>query len=272
MSTLVVMAAGLASRYGGVKQLEAVGPSGERLFDYAVYDALRAGCDDVVFVIRPQLREIFERDVLPQWPQARLAEQTATRAKPWGTAHALVCAAAHTSGDLIVCNADDWYGRTAYRAVFEELNASSANVVAGYQLKDTLSEHGAVTRAILRTDNEGYLQGLEETQAVTKENAPQGALTSMNLWGFHRQLLDEFEQRVADFIARHQDDEKAELPIPNLINAMIRDGRTRVRVRPVDEQWFGMTYTEDLPRVKRSILQCVEAGAYPANLFSATGG
>jgi CTP:molybdopterin cytidylyltransferase MocA len=291
LTSLVVLAAGLATRYGAAKQLAAVGPAGERLFDYAVFDALRAGCTAVVFVIRSEQRPAFEQDVLPLWAkyirvtlaeqrlEDALAEYRANRVKPWGTAHALLAAASSTQGDVLVCNADDWYGASAYREVLNALRAEPVvHALAGYPLGQTLSAHGGVSRALCRTDADGLLQRIEEQTGIARQGSAIRAdrlthlqpdtLVSMNLWGFHASFLRQLEAAFQEFLDATRGDPEAEFRIPDVVNGLIRAGHTQVRVLPVQEEWFGLTYAADLPRVRDAIGARIHAGQYPPNLFA----
>jgi len=290
VTTLVLLAAGLATRYGAAKQLAAVGPSGERLFDFAVFDAMRAGCSRVVFVIRSEQRAAFEQEVVPQWTRrvtVELAEQRldnapaefrGDRTKPWGTAHALLSAAPHIPESAIVCNADDWYGASAYAAVLTSLAEDPAvHVLAGYPLASTLSEHGGVSRAVCRADASGLLQHIDERTGITRQDETirddkqidfrDDALVSMNLWGFHRSFLAQLESAFHEFLASTRGD-TSEFRIPDVVNGLLQSARTRVRVLRVHEEWFGLTFAGDLPRVRAAIADRIRAGQYPANLFA----
>ena len=292
MTTLIVLAAGLATRYGGAKQLEPVGPAGETLFDYAVYDAWRAGCQAVVFVIRDELHDVFDATVRPRWHtrlDTRLAVQRiadaparfrAGRSKPWGTAQALLAAAPAVDGDVLVCNADDFYGDGAYAALFAALRREAdTQFVAGYRLAATLSRHGGVSRAVCRTDSHNLLQRIEERTGIVRragcivdergERLADEVPVSMNLWAFHSDFLAHLQSAFSDFLETSGSNPDAELRIPDVVNETIAKGRTRVHVIPTAERWFGMTYSADLPQVRAYIAGLVRGGVYPANIFSA---
>ncbi len=286
--TLVVMAAGIGSRYGGLKQIDPVGPSGEVVLDYSVFDALRSGFGRVVFIIRRDIEEAFRERIgrrieratetayvfqaledLP--PGFALPEE---RKKPWGTAHAI---------------ADDYYGRTAFEAMAEYLARVPRGgdtlefAMVGYRLANTLSEHGTVARGVCTATADGYLVGIRELLKIRSfpdgikhtENdrdwtplAPE-SWTSMNCWGFTPALFAELERRFPEFLrARAADITKAEFLIPEVVGELLREKRTRVRILPTRERWFGVTYPEDRPAFRRAILELVEAGAYPRDLWA----
>ena len=276
MTTLVILAAGLATRYGGAKQLEAVGPRGETLLDFALFDARLAGCTRAVFVIREQLREAFERGVLPRWAgelETSLAvqrvedappEYRGNRTKPWGTAHALLAAVPYTVGDVLVCNADDFYGRGAYLAIAAALRDSpGAHAVAGYPLESTLSPHGGVSRAVCAHDGAGRLTRVEERTGIVRSGAaivadrgdvlPRDTLVSMNLWAFRPDFLRELDDAFSEFVRGRGADPKEELRIPDVVNEYVAAGRGEVLVVPVRERWFGMTYPEDRELVRAEL-------------------
>lgn len=287
MSTLVILAAGLGTRYGSDKQLERVGPGGELLLEYALHDAWRAGCRQAVLVIREALRAPLEAE-LESWRErlpVALAVQrqdaavgAGVRRKPWGTAHALLAARPHASGDVLVCNADDFYGAGAYAAVAAALRAGAAHVVAGYALERTLSPHGGVSRAVCETTGDGRLVRIEEHTGIARAPVAirddRGRVlrgdvpVSMNLWGFHASIFDALATAFQSFAREHAGDDGAELRIPDVVNALVAAGG-EVRVVPVREQWFGMTYAADRAAVRAALAARVAAGEYPANLEEA---
>jgi len=297
--TLVVLAAGMGSRYGGLKQLEAVGPSGETLMDYSLFDALRAGFTRTVFVIRPDMEEVFHAWAAGRFG-ARMAIATAHqrledlpggaaipagRKKPWGTAHAVLAAAGAVHGPFAVVNADDFYGRPAYEAAARALREAPAGTPAtwglvGYRLADTLSEAGGVNRGVCRADGQGWLTGIEEVIGLVRRDATivgraggcQASFgdddpVSMNFWTFTPAFFDDVRAAFADFV-RSADLEKDEMLIPAVVQNAIHADRARVRVLASGARWIGMTYPADRPLVETELRALVAAGGYPAKLWS----
>lgn len=297
--TLVVLAAGMGSRYGGLKQLEAVGPAGETLMDYSLFDALRAGFARAVFVIRPDMEDAFHA-----WASGRFGTrmQVATahqrlgdlpagvalpaeRKKPWGTAHAVLAAAAAVDGPFAVVNADDFYGRPAYEAAARFLREEAGGTPAtwglvGYRLADTLSEAGGVNRGVCRADAHGWLTAIEEVNGIVRRDAAiigraggcQASFAdkdpvSMNFWAFTPAFFDDVRAAFAGF-ARTADLVKDELLIPAVIQDAVGARRARVRVLASGARWIGMTYPADRPLVERELRALIAAGAYPASLWS----
>ncbi|MGC9398607.1 MAG: nucleotidyltransferase family protein [Anaerolineae bacterium] len=300
--TLVIMAAGMGSRYGGLKQLDPVGPHGELLIEYAVYDALRTGFDKVVFVIKPSIeadfrarigravearcetRYVYQRlDDLP-----RGFSVPPGRKKPWGTGHAALSCRHSVAEPCAILNADDFYGASAYRLLADHLRLAQDTetsydyCMVGYKLKNTLSEHGYVSRGVCRVDAEGYLldvrerthiQRLDDAICYTEDGEtwtalPEETLVSMNMWGFTPSLFGELETRFKAFLERERGRiDQAEFFLPNVVGDLIKEGRARVRVLTTDERWFGVTYHEDKAWVKDSIRARIEAGLYPARLW-----
>ncbi len=293
---LLVLAAGLGSRYGGLKQVDPVGPSGETLLDYSVHDACRAGFGGVVFVIRREMEAEFRRAVgarydgkirvdyawqdLADLPDGFAAP--AERAKPWGTAHAIWCARGAISGPFASINADDFYGASAFREIARFLQSAGRPVsppcfaMAGYRLDKTLSEHGTVARACCRTDANTMLRTIEEMTDIARQE--DGTITgggrvlaaetpvSMNFWGFTPEIFPLLEKSLSGFLAARAAEPKAEHYIPSAVAEMIAEGRAGVRVLPVEAGWFGVTYREDKPRVVENIRRLVAAGDYPEKL------
>jgi MobA-like NTP transferase protein len=287
-ATLVVLAAGLGSRYGGLKQLVPVGPSGEALLDYGVYDAVRAGFRNVVFVIRGEVEELLHRhvsEVIGTGVEVAYARQVLDRAppgrtKPWGTGHAVLAAAPEVAGPFAVMNADDFYGAGAYRALFEHLASAGEHALVGYPLAETLSPHGGVSRGIAEPDARGYLSRLTEVtdieprgsgftgrttagQPVTLEG---GEIVSMNLWGFTPAVLPALERQFARFLEVLGADAGAEFLLSEAVGAQAAAGEARVRVLRARERWFGMTFSADDAAVRDEVAHLVDAGVYPANL------
>jgi len=302
--TLLVLAAGMGSRYGGLKQLDPMGPSGETLLDYSVFDALRAGFGRIVFVIRHAFEADFrerigrryegradigyvfqEMDVLPA------GFSTGERMKPWGTGHAIWCAREQVRGPFAAINADDFYGAAAY----EELGrffAKSAPpesglefAMVGYRLGRTLSDHGSVARGVCQVDAGGFLTGVRECVGLTKEGTgarlqrPDGSeekfrgdeTVSMNFWGFTPAIFPMLEGRLEQFLRERSNDPKAEFYIPEAVADMIKAKAARVRVLQSDGDWFGVTFPEDKPIVVAALERLVAAGEYPRDLWSTVG-
>ncbi len=299
--TLLILAAGMSSRYGGgSKQTDAMGPDGETLLDYSVYDAKAAGFGRIVFVIRREDEAVFrERAVsrLERHIPVALAFQDlmdlpddlafpAGREKPWGTGHAVWAARHEVKEPFCVINADDYYGRDAFKVMADFLRQTHGEdprcawSMVGYRLKNTLSEHGKVARGICEVQN-GLLAGIEELTDIYRtehgaENRPSGqtvrALTggetvSLNMWGFTPALFAEFGEAFADFLRTNLTNPKAEFYIPLGVDIAIRQGKATCRVLPTSSQWFGVTYLEDKPRVVTAIKALVVAGEYSSPLW-----
>jgi choline kinase len=265
---LVVLAAGLGSRYGGAKQLEAVGPGGATLMDYAVFDAVRAGIARVVFVIREQLDPLIE-PLLVRWTphievRAAYQDRPVKRAKPWGTAHAVLAAEAMIEGPFLVVNADDFYGAAAYEAAADHLRTSNEWAVVGYPIAQTLSEHGGVNRAVLRRDDE-YLREVAEVRDIRASDVRyRDELVSMNLWAFTGTVFPALHEAFERFAATAGPAD--ELLLPDVVGALIAAGKTRVRVLQPGAEWFGMTHRDDRDRVRDRLASLVSAGTYPERL------
>lgn len=298
--TLLVLAAGIGSRYGGLKQLDPVGPSGETIIDYSVFDALRAGFGKVVFIIRKQIEKEFlnffdgrfkgkietdyvfqELEILPDGhtpPEGRT--------KPWGTGHAVLMAREKIKEPFAVINADDYYGPGAYTAIAEFLGRPKSDTLpeyalAGYPLGNTLSEFGGVSRGICETDDHSFLKTVTETKnihythnaiAYPDDNGalvflPSDTVVSMNTWAFRPEVFDDFAKLFATFLREHGQDSRSEFYIPTVADYLIHNGYARFRVLPVNEKWFGVTYQEDRPQVVDNLKKLVAAGLYPEKLW-----
>lgn len=298
--TLVVLAAGMGSRYGGLKQVDSVGPSGEAILDYSVFDAIRGGFGKVVFVIRKDFEAEFREKVgrkyeglvavdycyqdLNDLPAPYALPEG--RTKPWGTAHATRAARHAVKEPFAVINADDFYGRDAMAklgAALSSVDPSSLHFfMVGYRLDLTLSENGSVARGICDISADGMLKGVTEMTKLVRagdaaENredeahpvrVPLDARVSMNCWGFTPRLFDELEARFAKFLAARGAEMKSEWYIPFVVDELIKEGKADCRVLPTDSSWFGVTYREDKPFVVSEIRKLVEAGEYPANLLA----
>jgi len=298
--TLVVMAAGAGSRYGGLKQVEPIGPNGEWLIDYSVFDALSTGFQRVVFVIREEiegeLRARFDRlpaavcrvdyvvqrlDDLPAGFSA-----PAARRKPWGTGHAVWSCRDALDGPFCVINADDFYGPQAFELVAEHLTQGgrgrAEHALIGYELSRTLTEHGPVARGVCRVDEAGYLLEIDERHRVAyrdgvvtssedgetwTELAPDSTV-SMNVWGFGARFADDLTHRLVKFLEESDGRlETAEFLLPAVVGCLVAEGAARVRVLRTDEAWFGVTYRGDALRAREKIVERIASGAYPARLW-----
>lgn len=296
--TLVLLAAGMGSRYGGVKQLEAVGPGGATLMDYSIYDAYRAGFRKVVFIIRPDLEAAFQETILPRYA-GRLDVVTAHqrlddtpggrpvpegRKKPWGTGQAVLAAAERVKEPFVVANADDFYGAPAFAAAAEFLRvpapeATSTFALVGYRLQDTLSEHGAVNRGVCRVDHDGWLSLVEEVLEITTTEqgkhvgrGPRGHVTiapetlvSMNFWVFTPAIFPILRAGFVRFFDGA--DATREFLLPAAVQDALERGAARVRVLDAGSPWFGMTYPADRPRVEQAITALVRSNVYPERLW-----
>ena len=294
-ATLVVMAAGIGSRFGGgIKQLEPVGPNGEIIMDYSIYDAMEAGFDKVVFVIRKDLEKDFreiignriekkvevayafqEVDDIPEAFKEKFAERT----KPWGTGQAILCCKDVVKEPFLVINADDYYGKEGFRAVHEYLVNGGQSCMAGFVLKNTLSDNGGVTRGICKMDAENNLTEVVETKNIVK--TAEGAeadeveldvdsLVSMNMWGLTPDFLKTLEEGFKEFFEKEvpANPLKAEYLIPTFIGELLSEGKMSVKVLRTNDTWYGMTYKEDVAAVKESFSKMLENGTYKGDLFS----
>jgi len=292
---LVVMAAGMGSRFGGLKQLEGVGPSGETVMDYSLFDAKRAGIERVIFVIRKGLEAAFREKVgskYERWMEVAYAYQELDllppgysvpegRTKPWGTGHAVLAAKSQVRAPFFVINADDFYGAEAYGILVEHLSRDPSHAMVAFQLVNTLSENGSVSRGICRVSTDGLLQGvaehanLEPFGSQVREVLREGQFAffqgsepvSMNFWGFHPSFLAELEARFLTFMLAHGNELKAEFYLPAAVDAMIHEDHGSVRVLDTPGRWFGVTYREDKAFVEARIRTLIEQGQYPQRLW-----
>lgn len=280
------MAAGLGSRYGGLKQLDPVGPCGETIVDYSIFDAIRAGFAKVIFVIRKDIEAAFRKSVGVRFA-SRIAveyafqESNPGRTKPWGTAHAVVVAADAIQTPFAVINADDFYGAQSFRLLAQHFAYGTPDyAMVAFPLRNTLSPFGTVSRGICEVDVHGCLQTIQELTRIATDGDharnidPEGKVTlltgdelvSMNIWGFTPAIFPELREYFARFVREHADDTTAEAFLPSFVDEQISVGRAHVRVLQTTEPWFGITYREDLPRVAASIRALIEAGVYPERL------
>ena len=284
--TLAGLAAGAGSRFGGPKQLEPLGPGGETMLDFAIHDAIRAGFDSVVLIVRREMREAFERGVVARWSgRVRVAlafQEVPPQRKPWGTVDAVLAAAPLLTAPFGVVNADDYYGAQAYGELHRFLGGirmdSNECAVVGFPLDETLSESGGVTRALLRASRDGWLEDIEEMFDIRREgDAILGrtaggetrelagdAQVSMNMWGFTPAMLPHFARGFGRFKSANGADPRAELPLPTLIQSLVREGHSRVRLLRGGGPWCGVTYPADREPVARLLGQLMGRGEYPS--------
>lgn len=292
--TLVVLAAGMGSRYGGNKQLDGIGPNGEIIMDYSIHDAIKAGFTKVVFIIRTDLKEAFEEHYATRFQgkikmeyafQNEYIEHTAPyesmRKKPWGTTHAILAAKHLINEPFLVINADDYYGAESFGEAVEAIKGLKENehLIMGYGLVNTLSDHGTVNRGVCQVDADMNLTGIKETLAIGKEgdeisyeeNGQRYTLdpstyVSMNFWGFPPSVLPQFEEKFIDFVAKNNEDPKAECFIPVEVDNLMKEGKATVKVVPTSASWLGVTYQEDKPHVVNGINRMIADGVYPAEV------
>ncbi|HEU4698984.1 MAG TPA: NTP transferase domain-containing protein [Gemmatimonadales bacterium] len=281
MPTLVALAAGMGSRFGGPKQLEPLGPSGETFLDFAFYDALNAGFTQAVLVVRPEMHEAFTKGLVARWrdrmPVAfvdqtiETAKGPVARTKPWGTGQAVLAAAGEVHAPFGVMNADDFYGAAAYRTLHGFLHtrdpASTIYAVLGFPLGATLAEQGGVNRAVLRVDPEGWLEHAEEVKDIVPGRFPPDTPVSMNMWGFTPAVFPQLAAGFHDFLAGSAADPAAEYLLPTVVERLIAERRARVRVLPATGPWAGLTHPEDRPRVVAFLRDLVERGVYPSPVW-----
>ena len=297
--TLVVLAAGMGSRYGGLKQIDPMGPSGETILDYSVFDALRAGFSKVVFIIRPDFEADFRNNVSSKFEHlvdVEYAFQTldklpsgwsvpAGREKPWGTTHAILCAADVVKENFAVINADDFYGQESYAVLNDELSGvdSLANTfsMVGFTLRNTLSDHGSVARGVCTTNENGLLTHIDEMTNLSREGS--GAVytredgsvlnltgdepVSMNMWGFTPRLFDHLDRVFQEFLRTSGTELKSECFIPLTVGQLITEKHVTCKVLRSNSTWFGVTYKEDKEIVQGSIAALVKKGKYPQSLW-----
>ncbi len=295
--TLVILAAGNASRYGSMKQVEGFGPAGETIMDYSIFDAIRQGFGKVVFIIRkefadsfrnifePRLKGVISTSYVFQEPDAFTEGYAypAGRTKPWGTAHAVLCARNEVQGPFAVINADDFYGADAFRqaALFLNNGCNERNyAIVGYDLMKTLSEHGTVNRGVCELDSKGNLAGITERINISRsgnriicddgldpEELPLDTKVSMNFWCFDPSFFDYTQRQFKTFLAERGQELKSEFFIPIVADQFIREGG-QIRILPTTSLWFGVTYKEDAPFVAQKLRQLIQTGEYPEKLWS----
>ncbi len=295
--TLLILAAGLGSRYGSLKQIEPIGPGGEAIIDYSVYDAIRAGFGKVVFVIKKQIEDDFKENLLKRFENkvdtGYVFQELdmlpggysvpAERKKPWGTAHAIMVSEKEINTSFAAINADDFYGYEAFSELHGFLSKVSDETdycMIGYKLANTLSEHGTVSRGICKTDNNDHLVSVTELTKIKRENGnivyydndkpkslPGDATVSMNMWGFTNTVFQQIRERFTSFLDNNINNPGAEYYIPTLVDQLISSKQARVKVLQCNASWFGITYKEDKAAARESILKKIEKGEYPERLW-----
>ena len=299
---LIIMAAGLGSRYGGLKQIEPVGPNGEIIIDYSIYDALKAGFGKVVFVINRDIEKAFRENIGTKIEKVLDTEYVYQsvhdlpeefqvpdgRVKPWGTAHAVLCCRNAVNNPFAVINADDFYGSSSFGKIagylkgVEDSNGVYQYCMVGFKLENTLTENGHVARGVCSVNEEGYLKTIQERTRIQKfggvtkytedgENwtvIPEGSTVSMNMWGFTPGFFNELQRQFPQFLQDNANNlSKAEFYLPAVVDSLISSGKARVKVLPTEERWYGVTYKEDKPMVKEAIQKMIQQGDYPENLW-----
>jgi len=296
--TLLILAAGMASRYGSMKQIQSFGPSGETIMDYSIYDAIQCGFKKIVFVIRKDFATEFKNIFEQKWGKKIETEYVyqemasfadgypipAERAKPWGTAHAVLCAKPSVQDPFAVINADDFYGRDAFEKAIHFLNGSCNETtysIIGYDLSKTLSENGTVSRGVCEVDKQDNLVSIHERTKIYRNEeghityeedgknyqVPDTSKVSMNFWCFDPSVFTFIEKIFKEFLKTSGHELKSEFFIPIIGDRFIHEDRGRIKIIPTDSTWFGVTYKEDAPEVQKSLNELIEAGIYPKKLF-----
>jgi len=300
---LIVMAAGIGSRYGGLKQIDPIGPGGESILDFSLYDAIQAGFRTIIFVVSGATEDALRKRVeaaigrtcdtsfivqeLDDLPAA--AAVPPTRNKPWGTGHAVLSCRHTVTSSFGVVNADDYYGRSSFKLLYDFLTSDAVRddphsyCMIGYSLGNTLSQHGYVSRGICAQDADGFLLGVNERTHIEQSSGvirwtengedwteiPAETRVSMNIWGFTPSIFKELESRFIDFLgAQSAELLEAEFMLPEAVNSLINDKRATVKVLPTAERWFGMTYQADKERAGQAIERLIQEGVYPEDLWN----
>jgi NDP-sugar pyrophosphorylase family protein len=296
--TLLILAAGMASRYGSMKQIQSFGPSGETIMDYSIFDAIQSGFKKVVFIIREEFAKDFKNIFEPKWGKKVKTDYVyqemdsfldgyqapPERTKPWGTAHAVLCAKSAIREPFAVINADDFYGRDAFIKAYEFLtttcNASTYSII-GYDLSKTLSENGSVSRGVCEVDKDNNLVSIHERTKIYRNEKGEityeeggkifqvsdAAKVSMNFWCFDPSVFSFIGKIFKEFLAKNGQEPKSEFFIPIIGDRFIHEGRGQIKIIPTDSSWFGVTYKEDAPSVQESINSLVNSGKYPRKLY-----
>ncbi len=299
---LLILAAGMGSRYGGLKQVDGIGPQGEAIIEYSIYDAIRAGFGKVVFVIREDIEEAFKQKFSNKFEDkieieyvfqaidspVEGIEEFPERQKPWGTAHAVLVAKSAIDRPFAVINADDYYGISAFKSMAEflaEKCSPTKYAMIGYVLKNTLSDHGSVNRGVCEMDEHYLLTDVVERLKIERiDGVPQylgqdgnrypldeNSLVSMNFFGFHPNIFEAMREQFIEFVAENNDKPKAEFFIPLVVNRLIKNDKIKMQVLPSDELWYGVTYQEDKIPVQNAFSKLVKEGKYPPALWQKAG-
>lgn len=273
---LLIMAAGMGSRFGGLKQIEPIGPNGEMILDFSIYDAVKAGFNKAVFIIKKEIEKEFrevcgkriekmidvdyafqELDKLPEGYSV-----PAERQKPWGTAHAVLCARDLIDSPFAVINADDFYGQSSYKIIHDELIKGNGACMVGYHLGNTLTENGTVSRGVCETEN-GFLKSVTEHTALDKNSGiPLDTLVSMNMWGLNPDIFPYMEKEFRAFLDERINEPKSECYLPSVISKRIIDENKPVRMLETTEKWYGVTYREDMASVRAAMTKFIDEGLY----------
>ena len=278
---LVIMAAGLGSRFGGLKQIHELGPSGEFLMDYAIYDAYQAGVKEVCLVVQSHFKEQIEIVINSRWESYKdltfsfVCQDVKDlpsefnfpqREKPWGTTHVLYALRNAIKGPFLIMNADDFYGRNAIQSLASSMmSKKNEHAFVAYPLKETLSPHGSVTRGVCEIEN-GFLKNIDEVKEIYS-NDNRGGFVSMNLWGFSPEVFTLINEQFKKFLKEKGDDLKAEYQIPQVVNDLLQESKIKISSLETDSPWFGVTYKEDEGTVRNKIAKLVSDGVYPESLF-----
>ncbi|HZB14042.1 MAG TPA: sugar phosphate nucleotidyltransferase [Chryseolinea sp.] len=295
--TLLVLAAGIGSRYGGIKQIDGFGPNGETIMDYSLFDAIRAGFTKIVFIVREEILETVKEKFLPKLKGKVEVDfviqsldklipneyKNPERVKPWGTGHAMLCARDVIHEPFVVINADDFYGKESFTAIADFFNKDTMgeHAMVGYTLKDVLSEHGSVSRGCGERDADGFLKSVVERTTIVKENGKiiskekegdrelsPDVPTSMNFWGFHPSIFEFSKTQFEKFLKENHTNIKSEFYIPLIVNELVKQNAGKVQIISGSNNWFGVTYKEDKEEVSQKIKVLIAYGAYPEKLWS----
>ena len=294
---LMILAAGMGSRYGGLKQVDSIGPSGEAIIEYSIYDALKAGFGKIIFIIRESIESDFRAKFEAKFKGKfeyefafqefntgfEKGEEIPERAKPWGTAHAIMAAESVTDAPFAVINADDYYGVEAFQQMADFLKKDCSEKkygMVGYILNNTLSENGSVSRGVCSVNEHGNLAEVNERTSIAKVNdeiqyqdangshfLPDNTIVSMNFWGFHPSLFDYLKVRFKEFVKETANNPKSEFFIPLPVDEMIKKGLMELKVMESNDKWYGVTYQEDKPIVQAAFKNLIEKGVYPNPLW-----
>ncbi len=300
---LVIMAAGMGSRYGGLKQIDPLNAQGDIIIDFSIYDAMRAGFKKVIFIIKRELEKDFKErvgDKVSRYMEVEYVFQDIHnipegfcvpegRVKPWGTGHAVLSCINSIQGPFAVINADDYYGQQAFKVIYDYLVSHPDDdkyryAMVGYRVENTLTDFGYVSRGVCTTDDQGLLKGIHERTRIEKKGSgaayteddgqtwtdiPKGSIVSMNIWGFNKSMLTELKNRFPAFLEEglKNNPEKCEYFLPNVVGELLDEGKATVKVLPCEDRWYGVTYREDKPIVVQAIEDMKNQGEYPRILW-----